>query len=1201
MKMERKTRKRHQKKLTEVLTWFCAVTFLITGLWFHREVEAQAEGTTQTLYYYCDEEGITPLFIWNKWGAVQANSSQVAEKVWDNDDMNACSMNQVEEQPGWWSVEIVFQEEAGWNWGIYHAEAWEGDLTAELARGAAWVYDEKTQDWNQSLEACNLYTVMTEGNCYYKDGSFTDSFGTQEEDEEGKELTIHIYSEGSAPGLVTDGFSLEQEADGQVWGEKDYYLLEREGGNWWTITLTAPEGSLFDIYGDIVSQPDNSWIMKFSDVQEDGEWEKSWHHFETASYYKNGSFYEENPDSKTFEELQELIALGKEKEADKYTQESFDKLAAALENAEKIENTALAEEITTAYVQLNEAVLGLVLETANQEEADIYVEPLALHEDFIKGVDISSYISLKDSGVSFYDFEGKEVDDAGFFALLRDSGINYIRVRVWNNPYDANGNGYGGGNNDLDKAIIIGKLATEAGMGVLVDFHYSDFWADPGKQKAPKAWEGKTLEEKEALLESYTKESLEKMKEAGVSVGMVQIGNETNDGIAGEFSREGMCRLFNAGCKAVKEVYPSAKRVLHFTNPESKDFAGDYASSFAKNGVDYDVFATSYYPFWHGTLENLKTKLEAVANTYGKEVMVAETSYAVTWEDFDGHENTAPKDDQTLNYPVALQGQADSLVDIMDTLNQIEDNKGIGMFYWEPAWIAVGNAYSGDGSLDEEALAANKEKWETFGSGWASSYSAEYDSKDAGVWYGGSAVDNQGLFDAFGHPYDTLKVFRYVGESGATTTTRPISAERKIAISMWTDEVLVYPETVEVTYNDGTKKDCAVLWDEEEQALVDTTKEGTYTVQGICEADGVPFTVMLTVTVSVNNNLLLNPGFEEGTEPWKIVYQSEHTDYVSVKHKGQEANLSGDYSLHFWSDSEIDFYLEQTLENLQEGYYDFSASLQGGTGFEDCIFIEAATDSEIQKETAVLNGWKNWVTPVIDNIYVEEGESLTVRLFVKTNAQGWGTIDDLSVSGPNGTVTEKEEIPGNGVTEDLTGGSILADFMPKDFFIPLKENVVTPSKGEGIKPEINGIFQAGTIAGAVLMGTEEEVRAAAGLTEEAGADTKLKYYICDTKEKPVKERLRKLGISMDYRVGTIINLDLYRLNKGKVEAVRYLQTPVKTVIGVPSYLHRKGRTFSLLAVGQKGEQILLPDTDGDDKTITVDMSYCGVYAVVYQD
>ena len=134
---------------------------------------------------------------------------------------------------------------------------------------------------------------------------------------------------------------------------------------------------------------------------------------------------------------------------------------------------------------------------------DLYIRKIEnIDDDFIMGMDASSVISLEQSGVKYYDYDGNEED---VFKVLASSGINHIRVRVWNDPYDSNGNGYGGGNCDIEKAIEIGKRASKYGMKLIVDFHYSDFWADPSKQMVPKAWKDLQIEDKAKALYEYTK------------------------------------------------------------------------------------------------------------------------------------------------------------------------------------------------------------------------------------------------------------------------------------------------------------------------------------------------------------------------------------------------------------------------------------------------------------------------------------------------------------------------------------------------------------------------------------------------------------------------------------------------------------------------------------------------------------------------
>lgn len=361
---------------------------------------------------------------------------------------------------------------------------------------------------------------------------------------------------------------------------------------------------------------------------------------------------------------------------------------------------------------------------------------------FILGMDASSVPALEAGGIRYYNSAGQEQD---VFAILADAGINYIRVRVWNDPFDENGNGYGGGNCDMDNALEIGKRAARYGMKLLVDFHYSDFWADPGKQMAPKAWENMNIEEKADALYAFTCDCLTQLKEAGVSVGMVQIGNETNGGLAGETRWEAMAKLFSAGAKAVRDTLPEALVAVHFTNPEKPGAYEYYSRQLAEYAVDYDVFASSYYPQWHGSLENLQQVLKAIKETYGKQVLVAETAHPYTAEDLDFHGNTVTADSQTP-YPMTPEGQA---AWVQAVANAVWETGGMGVFYWEGAWIGAG------GSTYEE----NKRLWETYGSGWASSYAGSYDPQDAGKYYGGCAVENQAFFDSRGKALESLGVF----------------------------------------------------------------------------------------------------------------------------------------------------------------------------------------------------------------------------------------------------------------------------------------------------------------------------------------------------------------------------------------------------------------------------------------------------------
>lgn len=375
---------------------------------------------------------------------------------------------------------------------------------------------------------------------------------------------------------------------------------------------------------------------------------------------------------------------------------------------------------------------------------------------FIAGCDVSSLISEEASGVTYYNCDGIEQD---IFKTLSENGVNTIRIRVFNNPYDSEGHGYGGGNNDISTAIAIGKRATEYDLNVMLDFHYSDFYADPSKQSTPKEWMKYDFNSKKDALYDFTYGTLKQMSDAGINVTMVQIGNETINGLCGETNFNKVCELLSIGCKSVKDFSlangKDILRVLHFTNPEKEGLFTFLCDELESNKVDYDVFSTSYYPYWHGSIENLKTTLSTVAEKTGKKILIAETAYPYTEIDSDNFGNviSTASSDVILKYKISPEGQSDFLKDLSSNLSDMDCY--LGFIYWEPAWIAIpGNSY-------EDRLPL----WEKYGSGWASSYSAEYD-KD-GAYYGGSSWDNQALFDEKGHPLSSISVFGLIAHDFA--------------------------------------------------------------------------------------------------------------------------------------------------------------------------------------------------------------------------------------------------------------------------------------------------------------------------------------------------------------------------------------------------------------------------------------------------
>jgi len=620
------------------------------------------------------------------------------------------------------------------------------------------------------------------------------------------------------------------------------------------------------------------------------------------------------------------------------------------------------------------------------EDAGIYVEPIPnLSDDFIRGMDVSSILAEEKSGVKYYSADGKEQD---VFTTMAKAGVNYARIRVWNDPFDENGNGYGGGNNDLETAIALGKRATENGMKVCIDFHYSDFWADPSKQMCPKAWVDFSLEEKSNALYEFTKDSLTQLLENGVDVCMVQVGNETNNGMAGETQIPNIAKLMSSGSKAVREVAKSYDKeiqvALHYTNANDYDGIDAILYKLSSFQVDYDIFALSYYPYWHGTFENLQNVMANIQNKYGKKTLVAETAYCYTTEDTDGSGNSVGEADLIDAYGATVQSQSTALRDVCATAN---DAGALGVFYWEGAWIAVG-----------DVNADNSPIWEEFGSGWASSYAAAYDPNDAGKYYGGCSWDNQALFDASGKPLESLNTFKWL--KYGTNAEPAIDRIETPTVTCNIGADFDLPATVNVIYNNrALNTDLPIEWYEEQVKNIDTSQAGTYEIYGRILDDNAtsdtPNETYCTLTVE-RRNYVVNPSFEDSdTSMWNVSYEGDKNPTDFQQKEGD--THSGEYSFHFWSESDMAFQIEQEFDNLEPGTYELKAYFQGGDIDENAqMELYANMNDTIVTDAFTAQGYANWQEPTISSIKVTDGK-LKIGARIQCGAKGWGTIDDFTL------------------------------------------------------------------------------------------------------------------------------------------------------------------------------------------------------------
>ena len=658
-------------------------------------------------------------------------------------------------------------------------------------------------------------------------------------------------------------------------------------------------------------------------------------------------------------------------------------------------------------------------------------------DDFIIGMDSSSVLSLEESGVKYYDFNETEPKD--LFVILKNHGINTVRIRIWVDPWtapDGEGvrHGYGGGNVDIDRAVEIGKRVTAAGMKVLANFHYSDFWADPGRQLEPKAWAGKTFEEKKTLLYNYTKESMQKFKDNNVDVSIVQIGNETTGGMAGVAHDEeykNFSELVTQGTRAVKSVYPNALTAVHFTNPEKGAYAG-IASSLSANECEYDIFGTSYYPFFHGTLENLVSQLNAVTRrSGGKKVMVMETSYAYTDEDTDfcGNQFTSETSGVDKFYPVTQGGQIANFRNICDAMvNQVRNNLGIGVCYWEGTWISV----------NQDSWEKNKVLWERDGSGWAADWAAEYDPEVEKYGGGGTVVDNQCFFDKNGKPLESLKMFELLKIGNRCEEW--IEGAEDVTVSYMTNEDVKLPEKVKAIYNSDNRWETDVTWDYSKAYSGDkeidikgnpnNLKEqgpGQYVIKGSIKDGDKTFPVSCTVKLEIAN-YVKDPSFEENVNPvtkgqssnvisndnWAITDNNETENaaanaYLYITNGNSNNPISGKWDLHGYTVGGYMNYelIQGNIKTEKEVGVKLRFFVTGGgpsseptvPANKQSMYVYLLEDDvEVKKATFTITKWGEIHQVDVEGITLKPGKTYKLGFHVELNAaQAWLDLDDVNL------------------------------------------------------------------------------------------------------------------------------------------------------------------------------------------------------------
>lgn len=493
---------------------------------------------------------------------------------------------------------------------------------------------------------------------------------------------------------------------------------------------------------------------------------------------------------------------------------------------------------------VSKAIMGLALGlmvlagTQNEVKAE---RSNADYSDFIRGTDVSMLKDIEDLGGEFYDNGVKK--DA--LEIMKNHGANYVRLRLWVDPYDSEGNSYGGGSNDFNTTLYLAKRAQEKGMKVLIDFHLSDYWADPGTQSKPKAWENLSYDELKTTLYNYMKNTLNDFKNQGVVPDMVQVGNETSSGILWDEGKIGgdytdftqLAELLNQAISGVRaSVGNQTKIVLHLDNGGNNSLYRWWFDGVTGCGfdLDFDIIGLTYYPMWHGTMDDLQYNLNDISARYNKDVMIVETAYAFTLADGDGLGSSfSPQDEEIGGYPASVQGQKDFMSDLESVILNVPGNRGLGFFYWEPEWIPVEGAY------------------------WGTEAGKEY-IEDNGIL--SNPWDNLALFDFNGNALESIDIFQTPEQNLVTNPGFEIDGytNSPTGWNVWLDDG-VNGETVKTEGNgfDGNYK--LSFWNESAYGCsiyqtVTGLENGTYTLSAW---------VMTNANQTVNQLYVKNYGGEE--------------------------------------------------------------------------------------------------------------------------------------------------------------------------------------------------------------------------------------------------------------------------------------------------------------------------------------------------
>ncbi|MDY3915967.1 MAG: glycosyl hydrolase 53 family protein [Selenomonadaceae bacterium] len=584
-------------------------------------------------------------------------------------------------------------------------------------------------------------------------------------------------------------------------------------------------------------------------------------------------------------------------------------------------------------------------------EAAVQVNPIpGLPADFIKGADVSMLPQMEEDGAKYYDEDGTQLDE---MQIMKNHGVNWVRFRIFNHPT------LGGGFVDAKRALALTQRAHALGLKVLIDFHYSDWWADPGHQVTPAAWAGHNAARLEKDVYDYTKKVLTDFQKAGQQPEMVQIGNELKSGMlwpVGKLpAKDGgktFSRLMAAGLKAAHDCDPGHKTRLMVHLPDGGDNAV-YRTFFdmliKDNGVDdFDIIGLSYYPFWHGTPAALQANMNDISQRYNKDVVVVETAFGYTNENHDRCPNLyGAKEERAGGFKSSVQGQATGLRTVMDKVAQVPNHRGLGIFYWEPDWYSIPGVGGGVGDDN----------------GW----------------------ESLAMFDGKGKALESWNTFADVSNQSLPTVPVTIDYVETQAAEGGPGSTIALPKEARVAFSDEHTEMLPVTWETPAPVY---QKQGRYNVDGTVTYNGEKHDVLCVVDVSDKVNCAQNGDFESGSLKGWTITGDPCVDLVQ-----KTGDALGTSAMHYWSDKAFAFTASQTLTNLPDGKYTLKVSTQGGGGQSK---YELFCEVNGKRETAPITDtkWNEWHTFTIKDIEVKGGKA-TIGVTMQAKPGTWGSIDNF--------------------------------------------------------------------------------------------------------------------------------------------------------------------------------------------------------------